>query len=95
MENNENIKIDELLDELTHLKERNEFLERCVEGLRIHNSELTLERNKLCDKVILQSKELRDIKKMSMFEFANTFCTEESLEEAGHQLARSLGVGGA
>lgn len=34
--------------------------------------------------------ELFDIKHMSMWEFANKYCSSQELEEAGHQLARSL-----
>ena len=37
-----------------------------------------------------QSRELKDIKSMSMFEFGNTYCSTESLEADGHAFARSL-----
>lgn len=37
--------------------------------------------------------ELQDIKSLSMWEFANKYCTDDELEQAGHELARSLGVG--
>ena len=37
--------------------------------------------------------ELFDIKHMSMWEFAAKYCSDEDMEEAGHALARSLGVG--
>ena len=37
--------------------------------------------------------ELQDIKHLSMFEFADKYCSSEDLEEAGHAFARSLGVG--
>ena len=66
---------------------------RFIEALKLHNSELTLERNELCDKCTAQSRELKDIKSMSMFEFGNTYCSSESLEADGHAFARSLGVG--
>lgn len=66
---------------------------RFIEALKLHNSELTLERNKLCDRCMAQSQELKDIKAMSMFEFGNTYCSTESLEADGHAFARSLGVG--
>ena len=66
---------------------------RFIEALKLHNSELTIERNKLCDKCMTQSRELKDIKSMSMFEFGNTYCSTESLEADGHAFARSLGVG--
>jgi hypothetical protein len=57
-----------------------------VKGLKLHNHQLTVERNTLLD-------ELTTIKNMSMFEFAAKYCSDNELEEAGHALARSLGVG--
>ena len=66
---------------------------RFIEALKLSNSQITLERNKLCDKCNRQAKELHDIKNMSMFEFGNTYCSNESLEADGHAFARSLGVG--
>ena len=72
------------------LEARNLFLEQCVEGLKLNLSKTTIERNKLCDRVNKLSKELQDIKQMSMFEFGNTYCSSESLEADGHALARSL-----
>lgn len=66
---------------------------RFIESLKLHNKDLTVERNKLCEKCMEQSKELQNIKKMSMFEFGNTYCTSESLEADGHAFARALGVG--
>ena len=64
-----------------------------IKALKLSNSKLTLERNDLCDKVTALSRELQDIKQLSMFEFGNIYCSSESLEDAGHALARSLGVG--
>ena len=75
--------IKDVLIENESLKARNEFLERCVRGLKLHNHELTEERNKLCD-------ELNHIKSMSMFEFGNTYTSSESLEADGHAFARAL-----
>ena len=37
--------------------------------------------------------ELFDIKHLSLWEFAAKYCNDEQLEDAGHQLAKSLGVG--
>ena len=72
--------------EIRELKSRNDFLQRMVNGLKLNNSALTLERNQLVD-------ELQTIKGMSMFEFGNTYCSSESLEADGHAFARALGVG--
>ena len=93
-ENSENIKIDELLEELHYLRARNDFLERCVNGLKLHNHQITQERNQSIEKMLELQRELSDIKELSMFEFGNKFCSEESLEEDGHRFARAL-LGGA
>lgn len=76
------------------LEARNLFLEQCVEGLKLNLSKTTIERNELCNRVNKLSKELQDIKEMSMFEFGNRYCSQESLEADGHAFARSLGIGG-
>ena len=52
-------------------------------GLKFSNRRLTQQRNEL-------QEELDTIKSMGMFEFGNTYCNDAQLEEAGHQLARSL-----
>ena len=65
------------------LKARNEFLERCVEALKLNNSKITAECNNAID-------ELNRIKSMSMFEFGNTYASSESLEADGHAFARAL-----
>ena len=75
------------IEEMIELRARNEFLEEMVNGLKIHNRELTEERNNLLE-------ELHSIKRMSMFEFGNKYCSDESLAADGHALARSLGIGG-
>ena len=72
------------------LRARNEFLERMVNGLKLHNHEITKECDKLCERNMELSKELQDIKQMSMFEFGNTYCSSESLEADGHAFARAL-----
>ena len=38
--------------------------------------------------------ELQDIKHMGVWEFANKYCSDKDMEEAGHALARSFGIGG-
>ena len=72
-------RIMELEKENEELKEDNDFLNRRVDSYRFRNAQLR--------------RELHDIKEMSMFEFGNKYCNDSELEEAGHQLARSLGVG--
>lgn len=62
-------------------------LTRMKKGALINNSALTRERNALLD-------ELTRIKRMSMFEFSNTYCTAEQQKADGKAFARSLlGVG--
>lgn len=75
--------VEELKQENCELKSRNEFLERMVRGLKLHNKELTKERNGLIE-------ELNRIKAMGVWEFANTYCDDKRNEEASRQLARSL-----
>ena len=85
-ENNlEQLKIHEqmLVEQNKELKARNEFLERCVEALKLNNSKITAERNNAID-------ELNRIKSMSMFEFGNTYCSDDSLAADGKAFARSL-----
>ena len=65
---------------------KNERQTRFIKALKINNSALTIERNKLVE-------ELNHIKAMGMFEFANTYCNEQDHIDAGHAFARSLGVG--
>ena len=66
---------------------------RFIRALKECNKELTNERNKICDKYMEQSRELKNIKSMSMFEFGNKYCSSESLEADGHAFAKALGVG--
>ena len=84
------LKLAELEAENTKLSNRIRFQNRMINGLKLNNGDLTLERNRLSEKCDKQSKELQDIKNMSMFEFGNTYCTSESLEADGHAFARSL-----
>ena len=60
---------------------------RFINALKLNLSKTTQERNQLCDK-------LHEIQNLSMFEFGNRYCSQESLEADGHALARSLGIGG-
>ncbi len=97
MQNIENIKIDELLPELMGLREaneelqaRNEFLERCVQAMRMNNAKVTLERNRICDKAMKLSKELQDIKQMSMWGFADKYCSDSQMEADARLFAKEL-----
>ena len=76
----------ELEQENKELKLENDFLSRENDNNRkeklAYKNEATFYRN-----------ECNTIKQMSMYEFANKYCTSKDLEEAGHELARALGVG--
>ena len=72
-----------LIKEIVELKAKLERKERILEGVKLNNGKLTLERKKLLD-------ELQSIKRMGVWEFANTYCSDEQNAEAGRQLARSL-----
>ena len=76
----------QLTKENEELQARNDFLQRMCNGVKLNNSKLTQERNNAVD-------ELNRIKALGMYEFADKYCTSDESEEAGHQLARSLGVG--
>ena len=54
---------------------------------------IVIENDFLKDEVERLEQELSEIKSLTMYEFADKYCTPEELEDAGHQLAKSLGVG--
>ena len=83
-------KIKEILIENESLKARNEFLQRMVNGLKLNLHQCKVESDKLCERNMELSRELQTIKQMSMFEFGNTYCSNESLEADGHAFAKSL-----
>ena len=56
-------------------------------------TELCNENENLKEELLFYRKELERVTNMTMFEFAEEFCTNTQLKEAGHELARSLGVG--
>ena len=122
---NQQLKADNKIlgDELTYFKEYSVDLEdkvnrqdRMIEGIKLNNSKLTLERNDLLKQVSdLKRKyddfyekeylvrieecnklwgELFDIKHLSMWEFANKYCSEEEQAQAGKEFAKAL-IGGA
>ena len=84
-EKNKNLELDN-----DFLQKKLEFKDRMINGLKLNLHKTTAERNRLCDKCNAQSKELQDIKQLSMFEFGNLYCSNESLEADGHAFARSL-----
>ena len=79
-----------LEQENEQLRARNEFLQRMVNGLKLNLHQCKVESDKLCERNMELSRELQTIKQMSMFEFGNTYCSNESLEADGHAFAKSL-----
>lgn len=94
-------------DTLLEIQEQNEELQARIEFLQTENNRLLSEHRDLHDKTIFQNRQIQGLKfrnsdlrreldrvtNMGMFEFANEFCNDDQLEDAGHQLARSLGGG--
>ena len=76
---NEIHSVKDLILKNEELEARNEFLQRQVKAARFRNTELR--------------RELDRVTSLGMFEFANEFCNDSQLEDAGHAFARSLGVG--
>lgn len=68
-----------LKEDNAQLTDENSFLKRQVNGSRFRIADLR--------------KELDRVTSLGMFEFANEFCNDDQLEDAGHAFARSLGVG--
>ena len=83
-------RIKKLENENEFLKEHNEALQsdlnrtkKILEGVKLNNGKITLERNNLIE-------ELQTIKNMSMFEFGNRYCSDESLASDGKAFAKAL-----
>lgn len=75
--------LEDVLLENEALEARNEFLERCVEALKLNNAEITIERNEALDK-------LHAIQQMSMFEFGSKYCNDEQNAADGRAFAKAL-----
>jgi len=82
----------------------NEALQARIDFLQQENNRLLKEHRDLSEKTTFQNRQINALKfrnadyrreldrvtSMGMFEFANEFCNNTQLEEAGHALARSL-----
>ena len=100
--------IGEVEEEKEQLKKENKKLKQDLIEVCIHEEMLVRENNSLKEELthfkarsFHQAKrnkelaeELTTIKSMSMFEFGNTYCSDESLEADGRAFAKSL-LGGA
>jgi chromosome segregation ATPase len=94
-------------DTILEIQTENEQLQAQIDFLQQENNRLLKEHRDLSDKTTFQARQINALKfrcgdyrreldrvtSLSMFEFANEFCNDNELEEAGHALARSLGVG--
>lgn len=79
--------VKDTLIEIQELDETNRIL-------RKENDNLILKIKELKRQLDEATNELFEIKHMSMWEFADKYCSDKDMEEAGHALARSFGVGG-
>ena len=85
------LEIQKLEEENKELKAQNEFLQKKYADLKKHYDDFYekeyLARIDECNNLW---GELFEIKHMTMWEFAAKYCSDEDMEQAGHQLARSL-----
>ena len=72
------------------LAQRGERQTRFIKALKLNLSKTTLERNEFCDKANRLTKELQDIKSMSMWEFADKYCSDSQMEEDAKLFAKEL-----
>ena len=72
------------------LAQRCERQTRFIKALKLNLSKTTLERNEFCDKANRLTKELQDIKSMSMWEFADKYCSDSQMEEDARLFAKEL-----
>jgi hypothetical protein len=84
------LKIQELELELQNVKKERDHYKwqakrtrKMLDGVKLNNGALTIERNKLVA-------ELNSIKAMSMFEFSSTYGTPEQQEADGKAFAKAL-----
>lgn len=97
-ENIENNDIETLCQKINTLENKNRQLEAENEQLILKNKELKKQYDDFYEKEYMKRieecnnlwSELFDIKHMSVWEFANKYCNDDQLEEAGYALARSL-----
>ena len=90
-------RVNELENETEILKQTIRKLERRNQKLQKENGELIFENmkrieesNRLFGEKIDLEYELETIKDMGMFEFADKYCNDTELEEAGHMMAKDL-----
>lgn len=88
------LELEELREENQSLKIDNDFLQKENAVLRKEHRDITSTCKWLNRKISALTFELSDIKNMSMYEFADAYCSEADQEEAGRQFARAL-LGGA
>ena len=88
------MQIKELLIENKELKEKVARLEQKVAYLKSSSKRVTAERNRFVEKNIELERELAEIKRMGMYEFASKYCTDEQMEKDAKAFARNLGIGG-
>jgi len=93
--------VKDTLIEIQKLEETNRILRKENDNLILKIKELKRQLDEATDENLMRIEEsnrlfneLFEIKHMSMWEFADKYCSDKDMEEAGHALARSFGIGG-
>ena len=92
--------VKDTLIEIQELEETNRILRKENDNLILKIKELKRQLDEATDENLMRIEEsnrlfneLFEIKHMSMWEFADKYCSDKDMEEAGHALARSFGIG--
>ena len=92
--------VKDTLIEIQKLEETNRILRKENDNLILKIKELKRQLDEATDENLMRIEEsnrlfneLFEIKHMSMWEFADKYCSDKDMEEAGHALARSFGIG--
>ena len=93
--------VKDTLIEIQELDETNRILRKENDNLILKIKELKRQLDEATNENLMRIEEsnrlfneLFEIKHMSMWEFADKYCSDKDMEEAGHALARSFGIGG-
>ena len=79
-----------MCNHIAKIKKQNKKLQHDLEMVCIHEEMLVKENKKLIFENNKLKEELMDIKSLGMFEFADKYCNDKQLADAGHAFARSL-----
>ena len=83
----------EICNYIAKLEKENKKLQHDLDMVCIHEEMLVRENKQLIFENNKLKEELMDIKSLGMFEFADKYCNDKQLADAGHAFARSLSIG--